>query len=68
VNNSIIKLISIIILILAGGVTATWYFSTSETLSRPLRDGLGMLTLFTSFLIAGILIAVILIQTDKNQT
>ena len=66
VNNSIIKLISTIVLVFGGGVTATWYFSTSETLSRPLRDNLGMLTLFICFLVAAILIVIIIIRTDTN--
>ena len=67
-NNSIIKLILTIIIALGGGVTSTWYFSSSEIISRPLRDGLGMLALFICFVIAGILIAMILIGTDTNQT
>ena len=67
-NSSIIKLILIIIIALGGGITATWYFSNSEILSRPLRDGLGMLALFTCLVIAGILIVVILIRTNTNQT
>jgi len=63
-NNNIIKLISTIILALVAGISATWNFSTGETLSRPLRDGLSILTLFASLLVAGILIVVTLIRTD----
>jgi len=46
---------------------ATWYFSTWETLSRPLRDSLSMLVLFSNLLIAGILIVVILIRADRPR-
>jgi hypothetical protein len=67
-NISINKLIATIIIALGGGVTATWYFSSSESLSRPIRDGLGMLALFTSLAIAGILIVVVLIRIDTNQS
>lgn len=66
-KTGIIQLLLIVFLALGGGIAGTWYFATLDTLSRPLRDGLSMLVLSVSLLIAGILIVAILIRTDTNR-
>lgn len=67
-NLKISNLILGIVIALGGGLYATYFFATWETLARPLRDCTSMVALLSSLIISGFLIVITLIKIGETRS